>query len=141
MKKLPKNKGIVIFDGYCNLCSWSVQFIIKRDKNDYFRFVSLQSEIGNGIIQELNLPARFDKSVVLIENNSVYFKSTAILHIMKKLQGIWPLSYVFILIPKFIRNLIYDFIANNRTKWFGKSSNCYLPKENDLDKFYINLKL
>ena len=135
MKNLPKNKGIVLFDGYCNLCSWSVQFIIKRDSKDYFRFISLQSEIGNRIIQEFNLLVGFDKSVVLVENNSIYFKSTAALRITKKLKGLWPLSYVFIIIPKFIRDSIYEIISKNRFKWFGKKPECFVPEINIKYKF------
>lgn len=135
MKKLLRNKGIIIFDGYCNLCSWSVQFIIKRDKKDYFRFTSLQSEIGIQIVSKYNLDVISDKSVILLENESLYLKSTAALRISKKLKALWPIIYVFIVIPAFIRDAIYDLISRNRFKWFGKRNNCYLPKDSELNKF------
>jgi predicted DCC family thiol-disulfide oxidoreductase YuxK len=138
MKKLPQNKGIVLFDGYCNLCSWSVQFIIKRDKNDYFRFASLQSEIGKQVINQFNLPSDFDDSVVLIENNQIYFKSTAALRIAKKLKSFWPLSSIFMVIPKFIRDYIYTIIATKRFKWFGKKDACYIPDKDEQELFLKN---
>ncbi|MFO7828995.1 MAG: DCC1-like thiol-disulfide oxidoreductase family protein [Bacteroidales bacterium] len=135
MKNLPQNKGIVLFDGYCNLCSWSVQFIIRRHKNDYFRFASLQSATGRQIIDRFKIPPNTAESVVLIENGSVYFKSTAALRIAKRLSGLWPLSYGFIIVPKIIRDYIYTIIAKNRFKWFGNRTECYLPKNNEQKLF------
>jgi len=135
MKNLPKNKGIVLFDGYCNLCSWSVQFIIKRHKKDYFRFASLQSPTGNQLTDKYKIPSDNTESVVLIENESVYFKSTAALRIAKKLTGLWPLSYCFIIVPIFIRDYIYSVIAKNRFKWFGKRTECYLPEKDKQELF------
>ncbi|MFP4024685.1 MAG: thiol-disulfide oxidoreductase DCC family protein [Thiohalospira sp.] len=135
MKNLPQNKGIVLFDGYCNLCSWSVQFIIKRHKKDYFRFTSLQSTTGKQIADKFKIPFISAESVILIENESVYYKSTAALRIARKLNGLWPLSYVFIIIPKFIRDYIYTIIAKNRFKWFGRRTECYLPEKNEQKLF------
>lgn len=86
--KLSSDKGLVLFDGYCNLCSWSVQFILKRDSKDYFRFASLQSEIANQFFKDYNIPKGFYQSIVLIENNAVYFKSDAALRIAHKLKGL-----------------------------------------------------
>jgi predicted DCC family thiol-disulfide oxidoreductase YuxK len=130
MNRNLKNKGIVLFDGYCNLCSGSVNFIIKRNKKDYFRFASLQSEIG----QEYNIN-RIKKnesynSVILIENNQIYDKSTAALRITKNLKGFWFLFYIFIVVPRPIRDFIYMLISKNRYKWFGKKTECFLPDEN-----------
>ncbi len=127
--------AIVLFDGYCNLCSWSVQFILKRDKKDYFRFASLQSDKGRQLIKQFDKPFDLDESVVLMENENIYFKSTAALRIAKKLKSFWPLSYAFIVIPKFIRDYIYTIIAKNRFKWFGKRAECYLPKNNEQELF------
>lgn len=135
MKNLPKNKGIVIFDGYCNLCAWSVQFIMKRHKKDYFRFASLQSATGKQIIERFKIPFDTAESVVLIENESIYYKSTAALRIAKRLRSLWPLSYFFIVVPKIIRDYIYTVIAKNRFKWFGKRTECYLPKNDEQDLF------
>lgn len=135
MEKQLKNKGIVLFDGYCNLCSWSVQFIIKRDKNDYFRFVPLQSEIGKNLLDKFKLPVNFENSVILIENENIYFKSDAALRIVKNLNKYWKHLYYFIYIPKFIRDFLYDIIAKSRFKWFGKHTDCYLPSNEEKEKF------
>jgi predicted DCC family thiol-disulfide oxidoreductase YuxK len=135
MKNLPKNKGIVLFDGYCNLCSWSVQFIIKRHQKDYFRFASLQSATARQIRDRLKIPLNSTESVVLIENESAYYRSTAALRIAKNLTGLWPLSYSLIIVPEIIRDYIYTVIAKNRFKWFGKRTECYLPKKNEQQLF------
>lgn len=135
MEKKPENKNIVLFDGFCNLCSWSVNFIIKRDNKDIFRFASLQSETGKQILSEFKLPVDFEKSVVLIENNSVYFNSEAALRISKNLRHLWPLIYVLIIIPRFLRNFVYILIARNRFKWFGKRDTCHIPTTDYSYKF------
>jgi len=134
--EITKEKAIVLFDGYCNLCSWSVQFIIKRDSKDYFRFASLQSEIAKEILNRFNLPENFDESVVLVENQNIYFKSSAALRIAKKLKGLWKYLYYFIYFPKFIRDFIYDIIAKNRFKWFGKKEKCFIPT-NELERKFL----
>jgi len=133
--KLLSDKRIILFDGLCNLCSWSVQFILKRDSKDYFRFSSMQSEVAEQLSNEFNIPKGFYQSLVLKENNSVYFKSDAVLRIAKKLKGLWPVFYVFILVPKPVRDYIYNIIALNRFKWFGKKEVCFLPEKNYSGKF------
>lgn len=133
--KLSSDKGLVLFDGYCNLCSWSVQFILKRDSKDYFRFASLQSEIANQFFKDYNIPKGFYQSIVLIEKNAVYFKSDAALRIAHKLKGLWPVLYSFKITPKAFRDYIYTIIAKNRFKWFGKKEICYVPNEKYLVKF------
>ena len=127
MKGKQEYKKIILFDGFCNLCSWSVNFIIKREKKDIFRFASLQSETGKHILIKFKLPEDFDKSIVLVENNSVYFKSDAALRIAKDLRSAWPLFYSFVIFPKAIRDYMYTFIASNRFKWFGKRDTCHIP--------------
>lgn len=127
--------GIILFDGFCNLCSWSVQFILKRDSKNYFKFASLQSDSGKLILSNFNLPRQFDKSVIFIENNSVYFKSEAAIHIVKKLRRGWPLLYSFKIIPKPIRDYFYVLVSKNRFKWFGKRNTCYIPIHNYSYKF------
>lgn len=129
MNRSLKNKGIVLFDGYCNLCSGSVKFILKRDKKDYFRFTSIQSEIGQQYLSDIKISTELNNSVILIENGKVYYKSTAALRIAKKLKGLWFLFYIFIIIPSTIRNFIYMIISKNRYKWFGKKTECFLPEE------------
>ncbi len=130
-----KNKGIILFDGFCNLCSWAVQFIIKRDSKNYFRFASLQSNIAEQFLEEFNIPKRFYQSLVLIENNQIYFQSDAALKITRKLKGHWSIFYYFITIPKPVRDYIYNIIAVNRFKWFGKKDSCYTPRKDYSEKF------
>ena len=133
--RLLSDNGIILFDGFCNLCSWSVQFILKRDSKNYFRFASLQSEIAERFLKDFNIPKGFYQSLVLIENNRVYFRSNAALKIARKLRGLWPILYVFILIPKPVRDYIYNIIAINRFKWFGKKEICFLPEKDYSEKF------
>lgn len=118
---------IVLFDGDCNFCDASVQFIIKRDPSAHFHFASIQSEIGQELIQKHAIPATVD-SLILVENDKTYIQSTAALRIAKKLDGLWHLLFLFILIPPPIRNGVYHYIAKNRYRWFGKKeSACALP--------------
>lgn len=135
MKEKQEYKKIILFDGLCNLCSWSVNFILNRDKKDIFRFASIQSETAKQILSKFKLPVDFEESVILIENNSVYFKSEAALRISKNLRHLWPLLFVLIIVPRFVRDSIYNFIAKNRFKWFGKKESCYTPEKNYNYKF------
>lgn len=135
MKKKQEYKSIILFDGFCNLCSWSVNFILKRERKDFFRFASLQSEKTRQLLNNFGLNENFDASVILIENEVVYMKSEAALRITKKLRGAWPLLYVLLIIPKTLRDYIYTLIAKNRFKWFGKRNTCYLPEKNLNYKF------
>lgn len=126
--------AIVLFDGECNLCDWSVQFILKRDPHGYFQFASLQSEIGQTLLKKYNVPLTTD-SIVLIEKNAYYSESTAPLKIVRKLTGLWKLLYVAILIPKSLRDIVYKWIAKNRYKWFGKNEQCMLPTAEQHKRF------
>ena len=121
--KLP----IILFDGVCNLCNASVQFIVRNDKHSKFRFASLQSGAGRNLIRQFKL--REDKlySIILVLNNSCFDKSGAALEIAKRLDGLWPLMYLFILVPSFIRDFVYDWISRNRYKWFGQRNECMIP--------------
>ena len=130
------NHPVILFDGVCNLCNSSVQFIIKHDKKSIFRFASLQSEFGKRIIEKFDLANKNIDSVMLFENNTVQLKSTAALLIAKRLSGIYSALYVFIIIPKFMRDSIYDFVALNRYRWFGKQESCMIPKP-ELKKLFI----
>ncbi len=119
--------SVILFDGVCNLCNGAVQFIIKRDKNSHFSFASLQSIEGQKLLRKYQLPLDNFSSFILIWNDKIYTKSTGALKVVKKLNGLWPLLYGFILIPKFIRDKVYDWIAENRYKWFGKKNECMIP--------------
>jgi len=118
---------VILFDGECNFCDSSVQFIIKRDPYAYFHFASLQSEIGVALTKKYGVPEEVD-SLVYIEKNKTYTKSGAALRIAKKLDGLWHLLFIFILVPRPIRDGVYAYIARNRYKWFGKKElACSLP--------------
>ena len=120
-------KPIILFDGVCNLCNNSVQFVIKHDKTSQFIFAALQSETGQALLHRYNLPKQGFDSFVLIQNEKIFLKSTAALTVAKQLNGPVKLLYGFIIVPAFIRNTIYNFIAKNRYKWFGKKNSCMIP--------------
>ena len=122
-----KSKSIILFDGVCNLCNASVNFIIKHDKNEQFLFASLQSDAAKEIL--LQFPAKKNKldSILLIENETIFEKSTAALLISRKLPVGFKILYAFIILPEFLRDPIYNFIAKNRYTWFGKKETCMLP--------------
>jgi len=117
---------IVFFDGFCNLCSSSVLFIIKRDSKAQFKFFSLQSLDLREIKSKYHVAALPD-SLLLIDRNRLFVKSSAALRIAKNLDGVWPLFYGFIIVPAPIRDWMYDLIAKNRYKWFGKRNSCMIP--------------
>jgi predicted DCC family thiol-disulfide oxidoreductase YuxK len=121
------DQPIVLFDGVCNLCNGAVQFIIRHDKKNIFMFASLQSEVGRKILEQYNFPLDELNSFILIENNKAYTRSTGALRVAKKLNGLWPLLYGFIIIPKLLRDGIYNWVGRNRYKWFGKKDACMIP--------------
>jgi predicted DCC family thiol-disulfide oxidoreductase YuxK len=128
MQNLPKNKNIILFDGVCNLCDASVQFIIKHDTKDLFRFVALQSDLGIEIINYIGIDAKNTDSIILYKPGiAYYYKSSAALEIAKELGGLFSFGTVFKVIPEIFRNQIYDYIAKNRYKWYGKKESCMLP--------------
>lgn len=128
MLDFPKGKKIILFDGICNLCEASVQFVIKYDKKDVFRFVALQSDLGKEIIKHIGLDIKNIDSVILYEPGIAYnYKSAAALEIAKNLGGFFHLGTVFKLIPNGLRNLLYDYIAKNRYQWYGKKESCLVP--------------
>ncbi|MDT8417687.1 MAG: DCC1-like thiol-disulfide oxidoreductase family protein [Lutibacter sp.] len=119
-----ESKSIILFDGVCNLCNASVNFVIKHDKKAQFLFASFQSDAAKEIMLQFNLENLNADTVILIEGNKVYVKSTAALKIAKHLDGLFKAIYAFIVIPKFLRDWIYSFIAKNRYDWFGKRESC-----------------
>lgn len=131
-----KNTSIILFDGVCNLCNSSVQFVLKHDKDKSFLFASLQSDAATKILLQLNQKSFKNlENIVLIENEQVFIKSTAALKITKNLGGFIKLLYIFIIIPTPIRDFIYDIIAKNRYKWFGKKNKCTIPDKEITDRF------
>ncbi|WP_445477901.1 thiol-disulfide oxidoreductase DCC family protein [Lysinibacillus irui] len=126
--------GIILFDGVCNFCDSTVQFIIKRDQAGYFQFASLQSDISQNLLAQFNISKTID-SVILIEHEQVFFESTAALKICKKLDRLWPCLYLFILVPPFIRNALYRLFAKYRYRLFGQKSECLLPTPSQRQRF------
>lgn len=125
---------VILFDGVCNFCDASVQFILNRDPNETFHFASLQSEAGQELLEKYHVRDDVD-SMILIENDKVYYKSSAALRISRHLHGAWKLLYVFMVVPAPIRNIVYDLIARNRYKWFGQKESCMLPPPNVRKRF------
>jgi len=118
---------IILFDGVCNFCNSAVNFVIKRDKTSTLKFATLQSEIAHKILSENKADASGLNTFVFIENNKIYTRSTAVLRVCRYLNGLWPLMYGFIIVPKFIRDVIYNWISKNRYQWFGKKEKCMIP--------------
>jgi predicted DCC family thiol-disulfide oxidoreductase YuxK len=125
---------IILFDGVCNFCNSSVQFIIKRDPKGLYKFASLQSTTGERLKKENEITADLD-SFIYLEGKNVFDKSTAVLKVCKGLKGLWKLCYIFIVIPKPLRDVVYKWIARNRYKWFGKRDSCMIPTPEQRNRF------
>lgn len=121
------SQSVIFFDGVCNLCNSTVQFVIKHDRRQYFKFAALQSEFAQEQLSGFVLKAKRGDSFVLVEDGKVYEQSTAALRVAKKLSGFWRLLYIFIVVPPFVRDAVYNFVARNRYKWFGKQESCWVP--------------
>lgn len=119
--------SIILFDGVCNLCNGFVNFLIPRDKDNQFIFSSLQSDKAHELLKELNYSSEKISSVLLIENGNLFSRSAAVLRIFRKMRGLWPVLYIFILVPGFLRDPLYDLIARNRYRLFGKKESCMIP--------------
>ena len=126
--ELPKNKKLILFDGVCNLCNSSVQYVIKHDKKDRFLFAPLQSGIGKKVIKAFNIDTQKTDSILLYSpERGIDYKSTAALKIANNLGFPQSLMGICFIIPPFIRNWVYNFIAKNRYKWYGKKDACMIP--------------
>ena len=137
ISSLPKDKKIILFDGICNLCNTSVQFIIRHDKKDVFRFVSLQTILGQEILNHIGVDIKKIDSIVLYEPGIAYFlKSEAAFKIAYELNGLYKFSGFFSVLPIYITNLFYDYIVKNRYKWFGKKESYMLPTSELKSKFF-----
>lgn len=136
MQNLPQHKKIILFDGLCNLCDASVQFIIKRDKKDIFRFVSLQSDLGQELLQQLPISTQQIDSIILYESDKTYYyKSEAVFEIVKSIGGVFYCLLIFKWLPTAVTNTIYDYIAKNRYRRFGKKEHCLVPTKDLQSKF------
>ena len=131
-----QDNKIILFDGVCNLCNSSVQYVIKRDKGNVYRFAALQSEIGKKLAEERGIDTSQVDSIILIEPGVAYYtKSTAALKIAQSFGGVWQLASVFEWIPEKIRDWVYDYIAKNRYKWYGRKDACMIPTPELKSKF------
>ncbi|MGO4903896.1 thiol-disulfide oxidoreductase DCC family protein [Flavobacterium sp. W20_MBD1_R3] len=136
MLNIPKDKKIILFDGICNLCDSAVQMIIKHDTKDVFRYVALQSDLGQKMIKHLGIDTKKTDSIILYRPGfAYYYKSEAALEIAKILGGIFYFASLFSILPTAFNNFIYDYIAKNRYKWFGKKENCMIPSKEQQAKF------
>lgn len=129
------NYKIILFDGVCNFCNASVDFIIARDRKKIFRFTALQSDTGEKLQKKFSLNPKDLSSVILINGDKYYKKTSAALWIAKYLGFPWNLLYIFIVIPPFIRNTAYNLIAMYRYKWFGKRETCRVPEPEERERF------
>ncbi len=130
-----KQSPVILFDGVCNLCNGAVQFVIRHDHNALFKFTSLQSDTGQTLLRQFSLPAGNFNSFVLIKDGKAYTRSTAALMVAKDLAGAVRLLYGLIIVPSFIRNGVYNFIAKNRYRWFGKQETCMMPDKSIQERF------
>jgi len=130
-----ENKGIIIFDGICNFCNHSVDFIMKKDKQNYFLFTANQQEAGKKILAEKGILGSEVNTIYLYEEGHLYKESSAALRIARHLSFPYNILYCFVIVPPFLRNGIYQFIARNRYKWFGKKESCRLPSPAERARF------
>lgn len=128
---------VILFDGVCNFCNGTVNFILRQDKKGVFRFAPLQSEAGQKLLHQYHLPKENFDSFLLIEKGKVYKSSTAGLKLYNKLPWYWKWTQIFWIVPKFIRDGVYDFIARNRYKWFGKKEECMVPTPEVRNRFLV----
>lgn len=132
---LNSDKPILLFDGVCNFCNSSVNFIVDRNSKKDILFSSLQSETGQKLLEKFNLPKENFNSLVLVEGYKYYTQSTAALKVAEHLDGYWKMLGILKIVPKFIRDLVYDIIAKNRYKIFGKSDQCRIPTKDMRERF------
>lgn len=132
---MDSTRPIIFFDGVCNLCNRSIQFVIARDQKEKFLFSSLQSIYAQKVLGEFGLDLSIIDSFVLFDGGKIYLRSTAALRVAAKLGGYWPLLRIFLIVPPFIRDFIYTYIAKRRYRWFGKQDSCWLPNPSLSDRF------
>ncbi|MEM7166554.1 MAG: DCC1-like thiol-disulfide oxidoreductase family protein [Planctomycetota bacterium] len=126
--------SIILFDGECNLCNRSVNFTIARDPKERFQFATLQSETGQQILSDVGLPADLT-TVVLYDGGQAYVRSSAALRVCRRLRFPWPLLSIFLIVPPFLRDIVYRFVSKRRYSWFGKSDVCRVPTADDKKRF------
>jgi len=129
MNSLPENMPILIFDGTCVMCNGFSAFVLKHDQSQSIHFISLQDERVGNIVKRFSQTTNPVDSVIFLNDGKLHIESNAALAILKKMGGMWKLFYVFKLVPRFIRDAVYKFIARNRKRWFGVAESCFIPEE------------
>ena len=132
---MKEDKPIILFDGVCNFCDASINFIIRQDKKTVFRFAALQSKAGQELLEKYDLPQTEINSFILIDRGKVYNRSAAGFKVYGKLPWYWKWTQIFWIVPRFIADAVYDFIAKNRYKWFGKKEECMIPTPEVRNRF------
>lgn len=132
---MSQTKSIVFFDGVCNLCNASIDFIIKRDRQNQFLVGALQDGFSKEVLSKYQVKEDYLDSLVLLEEGEIFYKSTAALKIARNLSGLWPVFYPLIFLPNWLRDPVYDFIGKNRYRWFGKKNTCRIASPEEKSKF------
>ena len=127
----------VLFDGVCNLCNGFVQFVIMRDPDARFRFAALQSDAAASLLRDAGVTPPLPDSLILVEDGRVYFRSAAALRVARRLRFPWPIAYALVVVPRVIRDRVYDVIAAHRYRWFGRRESCMVPTP-DLKKRFLS---
>jgi predicted DCC family thiol-disulfide oxidoreductase YuxK len=130
-----QEQPIILFDGICNFCDSAVNFLIRNDKKNRIRFAALQSDPGQLLLKQNNLSTTSFDTFVLIDKGKTYTRSTAALRVCRYLTGGWPIFYGFIIVPAFIRDMLYNLVAQNRYRWFGKKESCMIPDASVRQRF------
>jgi len=130
-----REKDIVMFDGFCNFCSGSVFFIIRRDPGMYFRFTASQSPEGLDLIKDLGIGDLASHSIILVSKGKIFQKSDAALQISRRLRGLWPLLYGFIILPRAFRDFFYELVARNRYRFYSMRDQCFVPDRSIRERF------
>lgn len=128
---------VILFDGMCNLCNKTIQFVIKNDPGHIYRFASFQSRFGSEMLQYFGINDKKFETFILLENGNIYDRSTGALRVCKRLKGGWKMLCMFLIVPKFIRDFVYNVIAQNRFRLFGRASVCWVPTP-ELQKLFYN---
>ena len=129
------NHPVLLFDGVCNLCTGVVRFVIRRDPEARFRFAALQSEVGQAMLADFDLPRADFETFVLLEGGRVYTRSTAALRVARGLSGAWPVLYALSAIPRPVRDFVYGIVARYRYRWFGRQEQCMIPTPDIAERF------
>ena len=127
--------AVILFDGVCNLCNGFVQFVVARDPQARFRFAALQSTAAGALLRDASVTAPLPDSMVLVEDGRVYMRSTAALRVARGLRSPWPAAYLLIIVPRVIRDRVYDVIAAHRYRWFGRRESCMVPTPDLVRRF------